>query len=117
MSTKQYFTNINSNEYYILTNDNSDSTIYYIDDAGNFYVDLNGNYYIAGEAISGSEQLIYRSYKTYLYQNNTYKKYSAYIKNTDGSFTKVNPRIAVMIPLAIAGVGMVGQSYVGSSNI
>ena len=109
MSTKQYIIDRNDNKYYLLVaDDNSDSTIYYIDDAGNFYVDLNDNYYIAGEINSGSEQLIYRKYKAYLYQNNTYKKYNTYIKNADGSFIRVNPRIAAIIPLAIAGIGVVG---------
>lgn len=104
MSTKQYIIDRNDNKYYLLVaDDNSDSTIYY----------LNDNYYIAGEINSGSEQLIYRKYKAYLYQNNTYKKYNTYIKNADGSFIRVNPRIAAIIPLAIAGIGVVGQSYVG----
>lgn len=86
--------------------------VYYIDQNNNYYISQNGDNYIAGEFY---EVLSYIKYKPYFYHNGEFKKYTAYIRQADGTYIKVKPHIYGTIEIAIAGISKVGKSVVGDN--
>ena len=62
-------------------------TIIYVDHNGNHYVNSNNNFYIA------KELLHYLKYRPYIYKDGKFKTYTAYIRQSDGSYLKLIPYI------------------------
>ena len=92
---------------------------YYIDSNGNNYVDVNGNYFIAGASFSEAPtKLRYIRYKPYFCNsNNTFKGYTAFIRQADGSYLKLRPYIYTNIEIAIAGLATIGVSRAAGNVI
>lgn len=59
------------------------TAIYYVDQNGNYYIDSNNNFYIAREI----------KYKPYIYKDGEFKTYTAYIRQSDGSYLKLIPYV------------------------
>ena len=88
---------------------------YYIDPNNNYYIDTNGNYYIAGVQYDEiPTKLHYIKYKPYFYSNGSFKKYTAYIRQADGSYVKYNPYVYTLIEIAIANMATAGISRASS---
>ena len=88
---------------------------YYVDINGNYYIDTNDNYYIGREILQEAPtKLHYEQYKPYFYNNGSFKKYTAYIRQADGSYIRTIPYICTNINIAIAGIAIPGVSYVSS---
>lgn len=64
--------------------------VYFTDASGNYYIDADSNYFIA--KLLGAFSTYY---KPYAYHNNTYVKYKACIKKSDGTFVKVVPYVVL----------------------
>lgn len=90
--------------------------VYYIDQNNNYYINQNGDNYIAGEFYEDIPTVLsYIQYKPYFYHNGEFKKYTAYIRQADGTYIKVIPYIYRMAEIAIAGISKAGVSVVGDN--
>lgn len=109
-----YFADGNGNRYYTVATviDENGSTIYFVDENGNYYIDTEGNYYIALAPFEETPtKIIYIKYSPYVGEG----KHYAFIRNKYGAYKKVIPYIKTSIPIAVAGLAVVGQTYVSSS--
>lgn len=89
---------------------------YYVDANGDYYIDINNNYYIESEILTEAPtKLHYIQYKPYFYNNDSFKKYTAYIRQADGSYVRVKPYIYTAIEMAIAGIAIPGISRVANT--
>ena len=80
-----------------------------------YYIDTNDNYYIESETfIEAPTKLHHIQYKPCFYNNDSFKRYTAYIRQADDSYIKVKPYIYTAIEIAIAGTGIAGISHVSS---
>lgn len=91
--------------------------VYYIDQNGNYYINSNNDYYIASETYdSAPTKLYYLKYRPCIHNEGKFKKYTAYIRQSDGSYLKLKPYVYTKIEVAIAGMAIPGVSRASSNE-
>ena len=91
--------------------------IYYVDQYGNYYIDNNNNFYIANEIFDEAPiSSQYLRYRPYVHKDGEFKKYTAYIRQSDGSYLKLIPYVYTKIEIAVAGIAVPGASRVSDKK-
>ena len=93
------------------------TVIYYVDQNGNYYINSNNDFYIAKEFYDDAPVAShYLKYRPYIYRDGQFRTYTAFIRQSDGSYLKLIPYVYTQIEVAIAGIAVAGVSRVSSEK-
>ena len=109
--------NINGQYYGAIPADEiNEDAKYYVNNSEQYYIDNYGNYYVSGYILHDTPiKFIFKYCKPCIYDNN-FNRYTAYIRKANGTYAKAKSYIGMLVPVAVAGLGVVNQVVAGSND-